>query len=247
MQNIIDELIAGLGRFRAGYFAGRKAEYAGLIEKGQNPHVLMIACSDSRYSPVRITDAAPGAIFALENIGAFVPPYETYSRTVGFDAALEYAVDHLKISDIIVCGHSDCGAVKTLMNLGELPHDSGIREWLRYAESVPSLARERIEREGCNASDEKLLREFAELEFIKLSLTNLATYDRVAMRIENGTLKLHGWHFDIANALLRILDPESGEFETIEPPAPLSEQTETIEPKASEPEQIETDEPSTDE
>jgi carbonic anhydrase len=132
----MEKLISGVHRFRKQYWSENKDLFRRLAEHGQFPEALFITCCDSRVIPTVITHSHPGDLFILRNIGNFVPPYsESPLDGTGAAASIEYAVEHLKVRDIIVCGHSDCGAMKALYKdrstFAGTPH---IGEWLRNGE-----------------------------------------------------------------------------------------------------------------
>lgn len=205
-------MLEGLTRFRQGEFTIKRELFEELAEKGQTPKVLFIGCCDSRYTPERVLDTLPGMLFIHRNIGALVPPYESYTRTAGTDAAIEFAVKHLGIEHIIVCGHTHCGAVEAVMNIENIPADSALRLWLSYGQNAPFAAESRLSVRGAVPFDKSLLAEETEREFVRIALANLLTYDFVREKVENGLLELHGWRFHIRSAELEVMEAETGEF-----------------------------------
>ena len=212
MDKQLAELMDGLTRFRQGEFTVERELLETLALEGQHPRALFIGCCDSRYTPERILDALPGMLFIHRNIGALVAPYESYTRTAGVDAAVEYAVVQLGVQHVIVCGHTHCGAVEAVLNIESLPVESALREWLSYGQNAPAAARERLERDGLSPADHDALAAETEREFVRIALSNLMTYEFVKERVENGKLELHGWRFHIETAELEVMDEETGEF-----------------------------------
>lgn len=187
-------LIEGLKRFRQETFPRYREHYRRLVEEGQKPSVLFIGCADSRVVPDLLTDTGPGELFLVRNVGAFVPPFEPDSAFHATAAGIEYAVLNLGVTDIVVCGHSHCGAVRALYDApnAETPH---ITRWLE-------LAREA--RVGDEPTEEALRR--AEQRSVALQVGRLLSYPFVATRVEAGTLSLHGWHYIIEDGRVLVLD-----------------------------------------
>jgi carbonic anhydrase len=205
MQKLID----GVHRFRSREFGMYRELFQRLAAGGQNPHTLFITCSDSRVLAELITQSKPGDLFVVKNIGNIVPPATVTGSTNSTAAAIEFAVEILRVRDIVVCGHSQCGAMTALMlgarQAGATPH---LRAWLELAAPV----RETIEQNYSHLSgDEQRLTAAAE-ENTLFALENLRTYPCVQARLEDGSLHLHAWFFKIATAELFAFDPESRQF-----------------------------------
>jgi carbonic anhydrase len=183
----IDRLILGFKSFKKNYYEDQPDFYRLLVEKGQKPEVMIIACSDSRVNPSIITNAGPGELFIVRNVANVVPPYELASSYQSTSAAIEFAVRNLNVKDIIVMGHSHCGGIRCLCEgQGEGKSWEFINDWL----SVVKKARdERFEGEAQHRRVEK--------EAIKVSLDNLLSFPWVKNRVKNRRLKLHGWWFDL--------------------------------------------------
>lgn len=204
----VDKLIDGYRKFRRTTFARERSRYERLAEKGQKPKILIIACSDSRVSPSVVFNTPPGAIFVARNIANIVPPHAPDGRPRSIGAAVEYAIKVLNVSDIIVKGHAHCGGVKALVNHGEgLPDTDYLKPWVEVA--APARALLPTSFDTLSDNDKRRASEFA---VIQNSIMNLSGYPWVRERLENGTLKLHGWHFDIHDGKLSRLDHESGEW-----------------------------------
>lgn len=205
-MQIIYELVAGIGHYREEKRAVLLDSLLELEAYGQKPKILFISCSDSRYSPEVITNAKPGTLFVHRNIGAIVPPFSSFSRSVTFDAVIEFAVDFLNVEHIIVCGHTSCGAAQALMNLDNLGSQSRLKEWLTYVEQVPGYVRA-IESE--NASK---IQNLAELALVKASLMNLMTYACVNKRVRENKLSVIGWRYNLIDMNIEAYDSRTDTF-----------------------------------
>ena len=177
-----------------------------LVTNGQAPKALFIGCSDSRVIPDLILGTKPGDLFVVRNVGNFVPPYnydDVFQETA---SAIEYAVSVLAVSEIIVCGHTHCGACATLHYPPEkveyLPH---LKRWLKIAEKAKDLALE-TEKTG-----EELLRETEEISVV-LQLEHLLTYPIVYKKFNTGELHIHGWIFDIESGAISSYNPDEQKF-----------------------------------
>lgn len=183
----IDRLIAGFKSFRETYYEEQPDFYRSLVEKGQKPDVMVIACSDSRVNPSIIAKAEPGELFIVRNVANLVPPYEPDSHYHGTSAAIEFAVRDLNVEHIIVLGHSHCGGIRCLCEGHE---DAKNREFIDGWMSIVEQARD-------DSLKGEAQRRNVEREAVKVSLDNLLTFPWVKRRVENGRLKLHGWLFDL--------------------------------------------------
>jgi len=206
------KLIAGIHRFQKLHWSKNEELYRRLAAHGQFPEALFITCCDSRVAPLEITHGQPGDLFILRNIGNFVPPYsESALDDTGVAAAVEYAVRYLEVRDIIVCGHSDCGALKALYKdrskYSDTPH---IAEWLKHgdrtmavvAANYPELSRE--ERYEITAEENVLLQ-----------MENLRTYPVVQKATREGRLHVHAWYYVIGTGTIFRYSPEKEQFEPI--------------------------------
>lgn len=193
-------LLRGLRRFRREVFPRYRERYRELVSEGQHPSTLFLACSDARVMPALLTDAGPGDQFVVRNVGAFVPPYDPGDGGHETAAAVEYGVEMLEVSDVVVCGHSHCGAVRALYEppSSSTPH---LRRWLRTAEEAKLDA----------PPDERVLRR-TERRSVALQLGRLARYPAVREHVERDALALHGWHYRLAEGRVDVLDVDRGEF-----------------------------------
>lgn len=198
------ELIEGVRRFREVEYPARRPLFEKLAA-GQSPKVLFITCSDSRINPALLTQTEPGDMFVIRNAGNLVP---AYGRTgEGVSASVEYAVAVLKVSDIVICGHSDCGAVKGLLNPEGLSHLSQVAEWLWHAKAALAMAEARYP----NARGAELLKAAIE-ENVRAQMTNLETHPPVAAARAAGKLRIHGWVHDIGSGDVAVFDPAAARF-----------------------------------
>ncbi len=203
-------LISGNELFKKSYVKAHEKEFLELVEKGQHPKALYIGCSDSRVVPDLMTNSAPGDLFVIRNIGNFVAPYKPNEDFHSTASAIEYAVSVLKVETIIVCGHTHCGAIeaiytKNYFNDPELIHT---KKWLTLGERAKSQALVAL---GVDAKRESLLRLTEKLSVIS-QIENLLTYPSVKKRVDNGTLLIHGWVYDIRSGEIDYYDPETSQF-----------------------------------
>ena len=193
-------LLEGAKDFGVRVFPGNLALFADLAE-GQTPHTLFIACADSRVSPDMITQQPPGELFVLRNIGNIVP---TYGEMLGgVSAAIEYAVVALRVKHVIVCGHSDCGAMKALLepDTHRLETMPTVSSWLRNAEAARAVTA--ALHPGATGGEAVAL--LAE-QNVLLQLDHLRTHPAVAARVAEGRLLLQGWLYDIASGTIQVFD-----------------------------------------
>ena len=211
----MQELIEGVHRFRREEFGEYRELFQRLSREGQSPHTLFITCSDSRVLAELITQSEPGDLFVVKNVGNLVPPPDAASPS-STSAAIEYAVEVLEVEDIVVCGHSQCGAMSALLEDAppELPH---LARWLELAAPVRALVDERY---GHLEMKERALA--AARENVLFALESLRSHPPVARRLAAGTLRLHGWFFRIAGAELFAYDPASRRFERLGGMDPLT-------------------------
>jgi len=204
----VDDLIAGYRRFRAGVYAEQAQLYRELGE-GQDPDVMLIACSDSRAEPSDIFNAAPGQMFVVRNVANLVPPYKPDGGLHGVSAALEFAVNVLKVRHIVVMGHGGCGGVTASLTESKSPLiGEFVAPWVKLLDE----ARARVMDSG------SLNPQFAlELEGIETSLENLMSFPWVAEAVAAGKLELHGAWFAIKHGELHWRNPASRRFEIVAP------------------------------
>jgi len=215
----MQKLIQGLHHFQSNIFSSQRELFERLAQ-GQSPDALFITCSDSRINPNLITQTEPGELFILRNAGNIIPPHGAANGGEG--ATIEYAVAALGVRDIIVCGHSHCGAMNGLLNLDSLGELPAVRHWLTHAEATRRIAKENYEHLSGNA----LLTATIE-ENVLVQLENLRTHPAVAAALSRGKLNLHGWVYKIESGQVFAYDPEQEQFLPLvasgdaEPPAGL--------------------------
>lgn len=207
-----EHLIEGLRRFHRETFPRYRDHYRRLVEEGQKPTTLFIGCADSRVVPDMLTGTDPGELFIVRNVGAFVPPFEPDGAFHGTAAGIEYAVLALGVTDIVVCGHSHCGAVQALYAEPN-PSTPHITRWLELGQAakVEELSRAADTTGGATAPDRETLFR-TEQRSVALQLGRLFTYPFVEERVEAGTLFLHGWHYIIEDGRVLALDIEQEAF-----------------------------------
>ena len=211
MDNRLKEFEKGHEAFQKIKFNKSKDRFKRLVDEGQNPKALFIGCSDSRVMPAMITGSKPGDLFIVRNIGNFVAPYNPNSDYHATAAAIEYAVSILEVSDIIVCGHSHCGAIAALFkDIQQTPENIHTIKWLELgneAKKVGLLAYR-------DADKDTMLR-YTERMSVVYQLDNLLTYPAIKRKVEEGTIHLHGWHYDIENGHIDYYDDENYEFKAL--------------------------------
>lgn len=206
-----DDLLLRLRRFHDHTFPGAQEQFENLVRNGQHPTILFIGCSDSRLLPYLLTGAGPGELFIVRNVGAFVPPHDgfvdgtpdTARRWVGYhgtSAAIEFAVLNLKVSRIVVCGHSHCGAIRAAYE-GVPDEAVNLKAWL-------SLAAEALL--PVQPGPEALRR--TEQRAVVLQLERLMDYPMVRRAVDAGDLTLHGWHYVIEDGEVHVFDVQAGAF-----------------------------------
>jgi carbonic anhydrase len=207
------KLIQGLREFKESYYPTYQTLFEQLSH-GQAPRILFITCSDSRIDPNLITQAEPGELFVIRNAGNIVPPYG--SANGGEGAAIEYAVHALNINQIIICGHSHCGAMKGLLKLNSLQEEMPlVYDWLKHAEATRRLIKENY---GSYQGEELL--EITIAENVLTQIENLKTYPVIHSRLFQGKLHIYGWIYHIENGEILAFDPDTHSY--ISPQSQLS-------------------------
>lgn len=208
----LDRLIAGYHRFRDHGWTPRLERWRELRE-GQEPKTLIIACSDSRVDPAQIFDADPGEMFVVRNVAAMVPPFETAPGLHGVSAALEFAVQVLKVKEIIVLGHGMCGGCRAALTQelkGSEPGEGGfISDWIAMLDPV------REEIAHTHGTTGRVAERAMEQAGVKVSLENLRTFPCIRRKEAKGELHLRGAFFAISDGFLHLLDEKTGEFNAL--------------------------------
>ena len=194
----VDKLLGGVSRFRKDVYPQHRDLFEELASR-QRPEALFITCADSRIDPCLLTQTKPGELFICRVIGNIVPPYP--DRPGGVSATIEYAVGVLKVPEVIVCGHTDCGVMRGALNPDALGAFPNVSAWLRYAD---------VAHREPEPSAEFLL-SLTEHNVVA-QLKNLRTHPAVAARIAEGDLALHGWVYHIGPGMVTAYDERSGRF-----------------------------------
>jgi carbonic anhydrase len=200
----MQKLIQGIHQFRDKDFLPLQGLFEQLA-KGQNPETLFITCSDSRIDPNLLTRSKPGDLFILRNAGNIVPPHGI--ATGGEAATIEFAVAALGVKDIIICGHSHCGAMKGLIEPELVASLPAVSAWLSHAEATRRIVRENYN----HLEGDRLVTATVE-ENVLVQLENLRTLPAVASRLVRGDLHLHGWVYKIETGEVFAYDLASGQF-----------------------------------
>lgn len=203
-------LISGLHRFQTSVFQNDQELFTRLAQ-GQNPEALFITCSDSRINPNLITQTAPGDIFVLRNAGNIVPAYGASNGGEG--ATIEFAVGALGVKDIIVCGHSHCGAVKAILDPDQVKDLPAVASWLGHAEATRRIIKENYIPQGLTADH---LLNIAIQENVLVQIESLRTHPAVAAKLVRGELNLHAWTYKIETGQMHHYDSSTGQFLLIE-------------------------------
>ena len=198
-------LLAGVKRFRREIYPKNRDRYQQAVKQPQAPHTLVITCADSRIDPELLTQSGPGDIFVTRNIGNLVPAYG--EMLGGVSAVIEYAVQALGVKQIVVCGHTDCGAMKGLLHPEAVSSMPTVSRWLRNAEAALSVVKARS-----GGADEKTVLSQLIEENVLLQLNHLRTHPSVAGRLAQGNLAVYGWVYDIGNGYVNIHDVTSNKF-----------------------------------
>ncbi len=208
----MQKLIEGVHTFHREEFGRYKELFARLSREGQNPHTLFITCSDSRVLAELVTNSQPGDLFVVKNAGNIVPPSIVTGSTNSTAAAIEFAVEVLGVADIVVCGHTQCGAMKALLEgVADKTTTPHLTEWLEVIAPVRDIIRREYHWLTGNDDRETAAAE----ENVLFAIENLHGYPCVAKRLAAGTLRLHGWCFKIATAEMFAYDPAVGQFQPL--------------------------------
>jgi len=205
----MQKLVEGIHQFQNDVFSSKQRLFEDLIE-GQSPLALFITCSDSRINPNLLTQTEPGELFILRNAGNIVPPYGAVEG--GEAATIEYAVGVLGVKDIVICGHSHCGAMGGLLDLPQLEKLPAVRSWLNHAESTHRI----IEENYAHITDPTARLTATVEENVLVQLENLRTHPTVAAALARKALNLHGWVYKFETGQVFGYHPQEGQFVPIE-------------------------------
>lgn len=208
-------ILKGLHDFRSGVFEREKELFSKLVD-GQSPSTLFISCSDSRVVPALITQSGPGELFELRNAGNMVPPYGASNG--GESPTIEFAVVGLGVSDIVVCGHTHCGAMKALLNPKESERMPLVNRWLRHAETTRRIMEENY---ADLPEDHRL--NVAVQEHVLIQVENLQTHPCIAVKLQRGEIALHAWVYKLETGDVFSYDSELGKFVPLTTPTPIND------------------------
>ena len=203
----MDHVISGVAKFQKEVFPKNKATFEKLAN-GQNPEVLFITCADSRIDPNLVTQTGPGDLFICRNAGNIVPPHTTH--TGGMTASIEFAVAALGVSHIIICGHSDCGAMKGALapdSLDTLPH---VKEWLGHCRCGTEVVKEKHGDLSADYLDE------VTKENVLQQMQHIRTHPAVAAKLATKQVQLHGWVYDIESGDVLCYDEKAEAFKLLQ-------------------------------
>jgi carbonic anhydrase len=198
----------GVRRFHKTVFLEKRDLYERAAAEPQRPHALFITCADSRVDPEALVQAGPGELFVTRNIGNMAPAYG--EMLGGVSAVIEYAVLALEVSQIVICGHTDCGAMKALLDRASVTRMPTVDRWLHNAEAALSVVRAREPE-----TDQRTLLFKLAQENVLLQLAHLRTHPSVAGRLAEGRLALHGWVYDIRTGVVCEHHGNRNEFDPI--------------------------------
>jgi carbonic anhydrase len=208
MSHLPEKLLNGYRSFMSGDYAAQSKRYRDLASAGQTPETMVIACCDSRAAPETIFDTGPGELFVVRNVANLVPPYTPDGEYHGTSAALEFAVQSLKVKDIVVLGHGRCGGIEAALNPRAAPLSPGdfIGKWMNMLSAPAAIIGEN---QLMTAGERQRSLERISIRF---ALANLRTFPCVQILEKKGRISLHGAWFDISTGELWVMDPATGDF-----------------------------------
>ncbi|GAB2913286.1 carbonic anhydrase CynT [Paraburkholderia jirisanensis] len=199
----MQDIIEGFIKFRREVLP-QHSELFQQLATSQHPGTLFISCSDSRLVPELVTQREPGDMFVIRNAGNIVPPYGP--EPGGVSATVEYAVAALGVTDVVICGHSNCGAMTAIATCACMDHMPAVRNWLRYADSA------KVVNEARHYKDDRERVDSLVHENVIAQLANLRTHPSVRLALAQGHLALHGWVYDIESGSIDALDGTTNRF-----------------------------------
>lgn len=205
----MQKLVSGVHTFQRDIFQ-KKEELFAQLSKGQNPETLFITCSDSRVVPSIVTNSEPGDLFELQNAGNIIPAFG--AGGIGEAATIEYAVSALKVKDVVICGHSQCGAMTGLLHPEKIEGLPAVKGWLQHAETTRRIILENYK----HITDPAARLTATVEENVLVQLEHLRTHPAVAVAIARKQLRLHGWVYKIETGEVFAFDPESEQFVPLE-------------------------------
>ncbi|MEB0078367.1 carbonic anhydrase [Pseudomonas sp. CCI3.2] len=200
----LKHIVDGFMHFRHEVFPKQEELFKSLATV-QRPRAMFIACADSRIVPELITQSSPGDLFVTRNVGNVVPPYGQMNG--GVSTAIEYAVVALGVQHIIICGHSDCGAMRAVLNPQTLEKMPTVKAWLRHAEVAKTVVED-----NCHCANEQESMHVLTQENVIAQLQHLRTHPSVASKMASGQLFIHGWVYSIETSDILAYDAEQDSF-----------------------------------
>jgi carbonic anhydrase len=204
----MQRLVEGIHKFQKDVFCSQERFFQRLAD-GQQPLALFITCSDSRIDPNMLTQTKPGELFIMRNAGNIVPPYNSASS--GEAATIEYAVAVLGVQDIVICGHSHCGAMNALLHPEQTASLPAVRTWLAHAEATARIMKENYS----HLEDEETRLTATVEENVLVQLENLRTHPTVLAAMGRKQIQLHGWVYKFETGQVFVYDAEHGQFESV--------------------------------
>lgn len=209
------KLIEGFEKFREDYFrSDKRVAYQKLVEEGQKPETLVIACSDSRIDPAILTNSNPGEFFAVRNVAALVPPYNNGGLLRGTSSAIEFAVRQLQVKHIVILGHAGCGGINALATGNYQATENHRFQFLHHWLNIAGQAKDAIYTQLKTAPETEKIRALEQAAIV-VSLENLLSFPWIKARHDSGSLHIHGWYFDMKTGALLEYNPAQGSFENI--------------------------------
>ena len=202
----MEKLIRGIHKFQSDVFRDREELFHRLV-RGQNPQALFITCSDSRVVPDMICQTDPGDLFVIRNAGNLVPPYNPAAPGSGEAATIEYAIRGLRVKDVIVCGHTGCGAMQAALNPDGLKDMPRVRAWLGHAEASSEI----VATQYAHLSGEPRWKVMIQ-ENVLVQLENLRTHPAVVGALASGQIQLHAWVYKMETGQVFAFDPAPGQY-----------------------------------
>ena len=203
----MQKIILGFHRFKERIYPKKKFLFKTLASK-QTPEILFITCADSRVDPALITQTDPGELFVIRNAGNIVPPYQ--SDDIGVSASVEFAVNGLGVKHIIICGHSDCGAMKGVLKPSDLKNFPDVKKWIKYSAVVGN----QFNLANALSQEEKL--EILSEQNVLKQVENLKTFPYINTKLETNKLSIHGWLYDIGHCSIKVFSNQRKSFTAIE-------------------------------
>ncbi len=212
MDEVLEQLKDGVRKFRSEVYPQRSEMYVQAAAEPQRPHTLFITCADSRIDPNEITSTGPGEVFVTRNIGNMVPAYG--EMLGGVSAVIEFAVGALGVKHVVICGHSECGAMKALLTPESVDKLPTVKSWLKNAHAALTVSESLHERKGENS--ERPLIDLLTEQNVLLQLQHLKTHPSVAGALAAGHLTISGWVYDIGAGAVRVAEDGQREFVSVE-------------------------------